>query len=299
MTHSRFFNGALLAVVLLQSAIVAQPPKRHETGEKRPSSRKQFPRDSFFEAVGQASRENADREMLELMFREEVRKHLEMSEEQTSEFRDVMRKTFSGLRELRDKYRADPNSLEALRDEIKSLVANNSKEAIDYLREAEKLDGLTRVYVQLHGASAASSGQVASRIGLAGKELDDFRTKKSEVWRRLMSKVSAEMEQLIQNRSSGRHERMGQLYRIATKQLREELKEDLTLDQGAKLNTLRGEDIPGIQKWLERPMPGPGRSGGGRRPPPNSDRSPPDSDRHSPNLGRPGKDSPKGEPGCC
>lgn len=285
MTYSRFLNGALLALVLLQSSILAQPPMRHETGEKRQSSRKQFARDLFFEAVRQANRENTDREMLELMFREEVLEHLGMDEKQASEFRDVMRKTFSGLRELQDKYRADPESLDQLRDEIKSLVTDSSEQAIKYLSEAKKLDELTRVYVQMRGASAASSGQVASKIGLEGDQLVEFRAKKSEVWQRLMSKVSAEMEQLIQNRSSGRHERMGQLFRIATKQLRGELRHELTEEQRAKLKALEGEEIPGIHKWLERPMPGPGRSGGRRGPSPKPDRA--------------GKEQPKSAPECC
>ncbi len=195
---------------------------------------------------------------MELMFNDKVRSHLEMTEPQVAQYRTIMRKPFDGIRELRDKYRNAPESLDSLRGEIDSLMTNSSEEAIKFLEEAEKLDELVRIYVQLHSASAAASQQVASRIGLSGDDLDAFRQKKSEVRHRLMDKIGDEMEQLIRSRNEDSREQMGRLIRYAIQQQSEALEKRLSDDQRKKLKELAGEPIDGIKTWfVKRPMPGP------------------------------------------
>ncbi|GAB5402332.1 MAG: hypothetical protein Aurels2KO_05630 [Aureliella sp.] len=198
------------------------------------------------------------------MLSEKVREHLKMTDEQIAQYRDIMRKPFDGIRKLKEQYTRKPESLDSLREEIEKLLASSSTEAIEFLGDIDKLDGLIQIYVQHRKASSASSHQVASRIGLDGEALDNFRKEKSREGRKLMEKLNGEMERLIRSRDKDRRDRMAELFRHASEQHAKALKKHLPKEQQAKLNQLAGEPIPGIEKWfMQRPMPG-GMGGGGR-----------------------------------
>ncbi len=285
-TATRYILG-VIAIVFMVSSATAQPPKRHEAPAGNERSRYRFARDPFHQAVGEVRRQNADAELIELMFSEKVREHLGMTDEQVAEYRAIMQKPFDGIRKLKEQYKDNPDSLDSLRKDIEKLMSSSSTEAINFLDQNEKLDGLIQIYVQHRKASSASSNQVALRIGLDGEDLEQFRKTKADESRKLMEKLNGEMEQLIRSRDKDRREQMAKLFRYAGQQQAKLLEKELTPEQQAKLNQLAGEPIEGIDRWfMQRPMPGgmgnpsnrrggdgkDGRKDGGRRGPPNNEK---------------------------
>ena len=254
MKHLQVMGLTALLVLGFSGALLAQFPR---------------PGDPFFDALRELHRSNPDREILELLlhpdYRREIQTEIELTDDDWGEFSSKLDSARVVLQELRDKYRQSPaTSKEDVKVELQAALEPVQLEAFQLLESKANLDRLLGIYVQLKGASSASSDKVAAKIGLSGEALEAFRAAKSRKWSELMNESRDRMQSAV--RSSERNDKIHAIFANAERELERYLVHQLDDDQNEKLSALKGEEVDGLDRIRKAlpPRRGSGRPRGGR-----------------------------------
>jgi len=180
-----------------------------------------------------------------LLRQEDVRKELELVEEQENELaqigaemREQMRELFSGLRDVPAEQRRE--KMAELRDEF-SQLAESMRSRVDAVLLPNQRDRLQQLMLQAQlrqqgTVSTLTSPQLAERLGLSDEQVEELKQKEAE--------VTAELQKEIQKLRA---------------EAREKLLEVLSLSQRQKLEELLGQQVEfDLQSRLRR---GGGRGG--------------------------------------
>ncbi len=229
-----------------------QPP--HSNVEPRLSdySRPGSPReqDPFFEAMREVHLESSSKELFDLLRHESIRQEIHFSEADAERLRAHGREAFQAIFAIQKESRGKPTSKDELKQQIRDVLGPLEEKSFEILQQSgADLKRLLGIYVQARGYRALLNDKVAEEIGLQGKELDAFRQFRQEQGRAIMENTRRSAEKEIRNTPPGSNPRttISKLFRQAETQLEEKLASQLTQQQLAAFEALKGakfEEMP-------------------------------------------------------
>jgi uncharacterized protein YajQ (UPF0234 family) len=208
--------------------VIAQPP--------RPEGR-----DKFYDALGEVHRQLLPRrELVGLLWREEVQKEVGLSPENYQKIEQLRRDEFTKVMALRDELKDKGLTKDEIVQKIIETQAPIDRELHELLHNPEhaNFERLLGIYVQSRSFSAATNETVAERIGLTGEAYLEYRKARGEIWHQLMDENREKMGNLIRE---GDRKKIAQLFEEAEKKLNAELAAKLTAEQRTSLQQLEGE----------------------------------------------------------
>ena len=218
-------------------------------------------RDPFFDAMRQVYRElTPNRELMELLWHEEVRTEIHLSKEHHQQIENSLGTGFQQVIKLHEE--AVEQNQKLSKDEwIEKILAIQKPvdaEIMEMLSNSEvaDLDRLVGIYVQLRGYRSAANAVVAKRIDLTGDDFEAYRRARGEYWHRLMDEHREQMGGLIRG---GDRKKIAKLFEEIDQKLDSQLASLLTSAQKSALQNLKGAkfEIEG------QPLSFRGRGGGG------------------------------------
>ncbi len=210
-------------------------------------------RESFFRAMREAFRQNADNEILEFAQHPNLPELLELESKDLEPFRKQVFATRTAMQDLHGEHKDTPIDHDRLVSRINEISSDGTRKAIEALEATGKWERVVGLFVQLRGSSAAATGAIAEKIALSGEQLDRFRKARSELWEEHMKDVGKVIQSAMRSRERdpNRGRRIAEMMREAQEKTNEELRKLLTPDQQTALDALRGEAVNDINEKLD------------------------------------------------
>ena len=260
-TRETMIGGRLIKVsisiwLLGLAQLGAQPPRIDGRGE----------RDwLYFDALREAHHElSPNRELLDLLWHDTVRKEIGLSVENYQEIQELRREGFKAVMDLREELKGKQFDKAALVHEILESQRPVDERIFELLGNPDhaNFERLIGIYVQSYGPRAATNAMVAQRIGLVGDEFAAFRKARGEIWHQLMDENRDHVGKLIREEE---RKKIARLFEEAGKKLDLALAARLTAEQRSQLQLLEGEQIDLPKQGRGPPR---GRRGDTQRNPP-------------------------------
>lgn len=238
----------------------------HGEGPRRTDGKRSFEQrehEPFFEALREVHVETSNKELFEMVRHESIRQEIHLSSADAQQIQANMRLAFKAIFAVREKNREETLSKEELKQQIREAVSPLEAESIAILRKPEvDFKRMLGLYVQARNYRALMNDQVAEEIGLQGQELDDFRQTRAASWRSIMDDIRRSIEKEIRNTPPGSspRESISQLLRQAEGKLDVQLSSQLSEQQRAQLQQLKGAPFPLPERLFSMP-PNRGRGG--------------------------------------
>ncbi len=223
-----------------------QPP--HRPDGLRPNDRSHSSDSSrehsvFFEAMRELHRDSSNRELFDLLRDPKVRQEIHLSEADSEELDANAREAFQAIHAVRKASEDSAASKEELKQQIRAILDPLEASSFEILQKPEvDFKRLLGIYVQARSYRALLNDRVAEEIGLQGAALDDFRKFRSESWHAIMEDTRRLIEKEIRNTPPGSspREAISVLFRRAEGKLDDKLASQLTEEQRANLEQLKG-----------------------------------------------------------
>ncbi len=241
----------------------AQPPGGKNPAPRpgsRPGGQDDEARNQFFEAMRDAHRRQIpDREIVDLLRHEVIRKEVGLSDESWEKIQELLRSSMKATWDLRKEVADDSATKEELVEKILARQATFDQQILALLRDPENLqyERFLGIYVQAREFRAATNEDVANRIGLVGDDLQAYRAARFEIARKLMDDNRDRLGSLLRE---GQREDISKLFDETEVKLNQALAMKLNSDQRKALENLKGAAF----KLPPRPFDfrGPPRGGG-------------------------------------
>lgn len=230
----------------------AQPTHRSTDSRRGDHSRPGGPREQapFFEAMREVHLESSSKELFELLRHASIRKEIHLSDADAERLRANGREAFDAILAIQKKNRDISATKEELKLQLREVLGPLEEKSFEILRQSgADFKRLMGIYVQARGYRALLNDKVAQQIGLQGEALDAFRQFRQEQWRAIMEDTRRAVEKEIRNAPPGSKPRaaISKLFRRAEEQLDEKLASQLTGEQLAAFESLKGpkfEEMP-------------------------------------------------------
>ena len=238
--------GLACGLLWVAGTACGQPPRHSDgprSGDRPHSSDSSRGNDPFFEAMREVHRDSSNKELFDLLRHPTIRQEIHLSEADSEQLQANGREAFQAMHAVREANRDLATSKEVLKQQIRDILAPLEAKSFEILEKSEgDFKRLLGIYVQARGYRALLNDKVAQEIGLQGTALDDFRKFRSEEWRAIMEDTRRSMEKEIRNTPPGSspREAISKLFRRAEELLDEKLASQLTSQQRAALEQLKG-----------------------------------------------------------
>lgn len=221
-------------------------------------------REAFYEALF----DNAPhKELFDLLDHESIRLEIELSDLDAEAIKTNERNTIDALRKIREADGGKQLTPEKLKQKVHESIAPFNQLSYEILEKNSNFDRLLGLYVQARGCRALLNDKVAKKIGLEGEALEKFRKLRRETWQGLMVETNDAIKRHLRNTPPGTQPPRGvisDLYKLAEKKLEEKLSGDLSEQQIADFELLKGEKFPLPEHPFNYPGRGRGRSRGSK-----------------------------------
>lgn len=242
-------SGGLLFTA---QSVDAQPVHRSTEPRRGDHNRPGGPREQspFFEAMREVHLENSSKELFELLRHASIRQEVHLSDADAERLGTHGREAFQAIFAIQKDNRDNAASKEELKQQIRDVLGPLEEKSFEILRQSgADLKRLMGIYVQARGYRALLNDRVAQQIGLQGQALDAFRQFRQEQGRAIMEDTRRAVEREIRNAPPGSkpREAISKLFRRAEEQLDEKLASQLTKEQLAAFESLKGpkfEEMP-------------------------------------------------------
>ncbi|MEZ6149759.1 MAG: hypothetical protein R3C09_06515 [Pirellulaceae bacterium] len=238
--------GLACGLLLSAGRVGGQPPHRSEgsrpSDHPHPSDGSRG-NDPFFEAMREVHRDSSNRELFDLLRDPNVRQEIHLSEADSKQLEANGREAFEAIRAVRKANQDLATSKEELKQQIRAVLDPLEAKSFEILQKPEvDFQRLLGIYAQARGYRALLNDEVAQVIGLQGAALDDFRKFRSDNWRAIMDDTRRSIEKEIRNTPPGSspREAISSLFRRAEEALDKKLASQLTEEQRAALEQLKG-----------------------------------------------------------
>lgn len=244
----------------------AQPPHGSADASQgeHPGSGGPREHDPFFEAMREVHLESSSKELFDLLRHASIREEIHLSDDDAALLQANGREAFQAIFAIRKDNKDKPMSKEELKQQIRDVLAPLEETSFEILRQSQAdFTRLLGIYAQARGYRALLNDKVAQQIGLQGEALDAFRKFRQEQWRTIMDDTRRAAEKEIRNTPPGSNSRtaISKLFRRAETQIDEKLASQLTADQMAAFESLKGAKFEEMPERLFSFPPGHRRGG--------------------------------------
>lgn len=223
-----------------------QPPHRSAEARQGDYPRPGGPREQepFFEAMREVHLESSSKELFDLLRHASIREEIHLSEADAERLRNNGREAFQAIFAIQKDQRDKSASKDELKQQLRDVLGPLEEKSFEILQQSEAdFKRLLGIYVQARGYRALLNDKVAQQIGLQGEALAAFRHFRQEQGRAIMEDTRRAVEKEIRNTPPGSSPRaaISKLFRRAETQLDEKLASQLTPEQMAALESLKGD----------------------------------------------------------
>lgn len=223
----------------------AQPPRRSADASQgeHPGSDGPREQDPFFEAMREVHLESSSKELFDLLRHASIRQEIHLSDADSARLQANGREAFQAIFAIRKDNKDKPTSKEEYKRRIRDVLAPLEEKSFEILQQSQAdFTRLLGIYAQARGYRALLNDKVAEQIGMQGEALDAFRKFRQEQGRAIMEDTRRAVEKEIRNTPPGSSPRtaISKLFRRAETQLDEKLASQLTPEQVAAFESLKG-----------------------------------------------------------
>lgn len=237
--------------LLTARRVAAQTLDRNSETHSGDRRRSGGPRESdpFFEAMREVHLESSSKELFDLLRHASIRQEINLKDADADRLHANGREAFKAIFAIRkdnQENQAEPASKDELKRQIREVLAPLEEKSFEILQQSETdFKRLLGIYAQARGYRAILNDKVAEQIGLQGEELDAFRKFRHEQGRAIMEDTRRAVEKEIRNTPPGSSPRaaISKLFRRAEEQLDENLGSQLSAEQLAAFEALKGSEV--------------------------------------------------------
>ncbi len=215
----------------------AEHPRPEES--RRSESRE---RDSFFDAMREFL---PHKELFDLVDLAEIRQEIGLSDSDAALIKENVGKSFEALHALRRENEGKTITSDQFKQQVRDAIAPLNQNSYGILEKAD-FKRLLGIYVQARSYRALLNDKVANEIGLEGHALEDFRRTRGEKWQSIMEETREAMMREMRNAPPGappNRDTISKLFRQAEEKLDHKLAKELTSEQNAALENLKGVEF--------------------------------------------------------